>query len=172
MTTNNEDARLEQDIERAIKARGLMEQMAQWDQEMEEQTIRPLWGKVVRYIAYPLAAAAMLAGVLFMPITTNTTKEYRGLAMSAGPEYHELYLTAGNGSADLIYRATSEMSAGEFASAYKTLCDAESALNEEFTDHTDVQYTETMQDIRHLKSLCDLSRGQLFYTIRGKLRQR
>lgn len=172
MTINNEDERLEQDIVRAIKARGLMESMNQWDKEMAPSTVRLLWVRISRTLGYLLAAAAMLAGVLFAPITTRSTSEYQRMAQSAGMELHNLYLTAGGGSADLIYQATGKMSEGEFRTAYRLLSEAEVALNEEFTDHTDVQYIETLQDIIQLKAHCDLSRGQLFYTIRGKLNLR
>lgn len=172
MTTDMSDERIEYDIERAIKARGLKESMAQWDLEMEQQTVRPLWVRISRPLGYSIAAAAMLAGVLFTPIQTSTVVEYQNLARTTGVEIHDLYLTAGAGSADLVYQATDKMSAGDYHAAYKLLCDAEIALNEEFTDHSDLQYTETLQDIKQLKSLCDLSRGQLFYTIRGKLNLR
>lgn len=172
MTTDMSDERIEYDIERAIKARGLRESMAQWDQEMTKQTIRPLWVRVSRPLGYSVAAAAMLAGILFTPIQTHTVVEYQNLARTTGAEIHDLYLTAGAGSADLVYQATDKMNAGDFRAAHKLLCNAEIALDEEFTDHSDIQYTETLEDIRQLKALCDLSRGQLFYTIRGKLNLR
>ena len=172
MTTNNKDERLGRDIERAIKARGLMESMKAWDESMNQQTVRPLWMRMVRSIGYAVAAAAMVVGVLFVPFSTESTMNHRKMAQTTGKAMHDLYLTAGGGSADLVYQATEKMCAGEYKNAYSLLCEAELALDEEFSDHTNVQYLETKKDIRQLKGLCDLSRGQLFYTIRGKLNLR
>ncbi len=63
-TDKRKDEQIEQDIIRAIRSRGLREQMQEWEQEAqnpsrkEKPKHRTLWRKIV----YPIAAVAILAG--------------------------------------------------------------------------------------------------------------
>ncbi|MGM9745667.1 MAG: hypothetical protein ACI30H_01705 [Paludibacteraceae bacterium] len=165
----HDDALFEREIVNAIKARGLMESMERWDADAHRRKRRITY---MRAVFYPLAAAAMLLGVIFVPFVSETVQQTRTLAASTVTERQRQYVAAGGGSANLIYDAAEHMLQGEYRVAYGLLEQADAELEDEFTDKNDVQYRETKQDIRELKTLCDLSRGQLFYTIRGKINQK
>lgn len=91
-----DNKQLERDIENAIRARGLKEQMLQWDTERKQQTDHPhipvaasvpsredikptlkqsRWPKLRRAI-YTLSAVAVLAGIVVMAIPTSVWKNY------------------------------------------------------------------------------------------------
>ena len=77
-----DNKQLERDVENAIRARGLKEQMLQWDRESKgerqevkgneakEQTITP-WRKV-RMTIYSLSAVAAVAAILLVAIPAST----------------------------------------------------------------------------------------------------
>lgn len=73
-TEKTKDEELKQDIIRAIRIRGLREKMQDWEQEAQKQTHkdkpkhRPLWRKIV----YPIAAAAILASVVYAAVPAHT----------------------------------------------------------------------------------------------------
>ena len=165
-----DDAQFEREIINAIKARGLMESMQQWDAQAYRRKRRITYLR--RLVVYPLATAAMLAGLMFVPFASDAVQQARSLAAATATARQRQYVAAGGGSADLIYSATEKMLNSEYRVAYGLLEQADETLEYEFTDKNDVQYRETKQDIRELKTLCDLSRGQLFYTIRGKINQK
>ena len=90
---------LERDIENAIRARGLMQQMQQWDKEAKgerrevkgdearEQKITP-WRKIRRTI-YSLSAVAAVAAILIVAIPAST---YRQVARWGYRQYAQYFL--------------------------------------------------------------------------------
>ena len=94
-----DNKRLERDIENAIRARGLKEQMHQWDTEAKgekrevkgdeagEQKITP-WRKIRRTI-YSLSAVAAVAAILIVAIPAST---YRQVARWGYRQYAQYIL--------------------------------------------------------------------------------
>ena len=72
MDTKINEEMLEQDIIRAIRARGLREQMQEWESEAKpKQIIRPLKTRMLRVLT-PIAVAAMLIGVIVTVVPAST----------------------------------------------------------------------------------------------------
>ena len=108
-----DNKQLERDIENAIRARGLKEQMQQWDAERKQQTDHPripaaasmpsredikftknpsLWPKLRRTI-YPLSAVAVLAGIVVMVVPMSVWKNsYRQASRWAYQQYAHYFL--------------------------------------------------------------------------------
>ncbi len=76
---SEQDARLEQDIVNALRGRGLKEAMQQWDNEERLQKIRRNYRiKIaITSLLSPIAAAAILAGVIFLTPRTWRNEIYR-----------------------------------------------------------------------------------------------
>ena len=108
-----DNKQLERDIENAIRARGLKEQMQQWDAERKQQTEYPRipaaasmpssenikstqkpsrWPKLRRTI-YSLSAVAVLIGILVMAVPTSVWKNtYRQASRWAYQQYAHYFL--------------------------------------------------------------------------------
>lgn len=175
------DEQLEQDIIRAIRARGLREQMQQWESEAKpKQTIRPLWSRVMKILT-PMAVAAILIGVIVTVVPTSTwrygyrqiQREYARL-FHPKPQYQnssEVLLALAKpsisevgkrssssyalGHDDLVFEAVMEMNSGHYRTAQSILDDV---LSE--TSESNPRYAEIMDDVDYLYALCDLGRGR------------
>lgn len=108
-----DNKQLERDIENAIRARGLKEQMQQWEAERKQQTDYPRipaaasisscedinptqklsrWPKLCRTI-YTLSAVAVLAGIVIMAVPTSVWKSsYRQASRWAYRQYAHYFL--------------------------------------------------------------------------------
>lgn len=108
-----DNKQLERDIENAIRARGLKEQMQQWEAECKQQTDHPriptaasvpssedskpmqkqsLWPKLRRTI-YTLSAVAVLAGIVVMAVPMSVWKSsYRQASRWAYQQYAHYFL--------------------------------------------------------------------------------
>ena len=108
-----DNKQLERDIENAIRARGLKEQMQQWEAERKQQTDYPRipaaasmpsredimstqkpsrWPKLRRTI-YTLSAVAVLAGIVVMAVPTSVWKSsYRQASRWAYRQYAHYFL--------------------------------------------------------------------------------
>ena len=108
-----DNKQLERDIENAIRARGLKEQMQQWEAERKQQTEHPRilvaasmpsrgdsnpmqkqsrWPKLRRTI-YTLSAVAVLAGIVVMAVPTSVWKSsYRQASRWAYRQYAHYFL--------------------------------------------------------------------------------
>lgn len=108
-----DNKQLERDIENAIRARGLKEQMQQWEAERKQQTEHPRilvaasmpsrgdskpmqkqsrWPKLRRTI-YTLSAVAVLAGIVVMAVPTSVWKSsYRQASRWAYQQYAHYFL--------------------------------------------------------------------------------
>lgn len=173
---------LEKDIENAIRARGLREQMQQWETEAQtpKQTVRPLWPRI-RKVVYPIAIAAMLCGVIWAVVPTSTwhyglrvIKHEYARRFNPKPVYENsskvlLALTADEvaeigahnhgshalGTEDPIYEAVTAMQDGHYRVAQGILEDVIST-----TAETDPRYQEIMDDVDYLNAICDLGRDR------------
>lgn len=100
---NIDNKQLEREIENAIRARGLKEQMLQWDKEAKgerrevkgneasEQKITP-WRKIRRTI-YSLSAVAAVAAILIVAVPTSTWHStYHQLARWGYSQYAHFFL--------------------------------------------------------------------------------
>lgn len=180
MDTKINEEMIEQDIIRAIRARGLREQMQEWESEAKpKQTIRPLRSRMLRVLA-PIAVAAMLIGVIVTIIPSSTwrygyrqvQREYARLFHKqpayqnssevllalAEPSINEIGERSNSsyalGHDDPIYEAVMEMNSGRYRAAQGILDDVLSDFSE-----TDPRYAEIMDDVDYLNALCDLGRG-------------
>lgn len=103
-----DNKQLERDIENAIRARGLKEQMQQWDAERKQTTNHPpipatsmptreehkpsKWHTLRRTI-YSLSAVAVLIGILVMAVPTSVWKStYRQASRWAYQQYAHYFL--------------------------------------------------------------------------------
>lgn len=108
-----DNKQLERDIENAIRARGLKEQMQQWEAERKQQIEHPRisaaasmpsrgdskpmqkqsrWPKLRRTI-YTLSAVAVLAGIVVMAVPTSVWKStYRQASRWAYQQYAHYFL--------------------------------------------------------------------------------
>lgn len=103
-----DNKQLERDIENAIRARGLKEQMQQWDAERKQTTNHPhipttsmptrgeqkpsKWHKLRRTI-YSLSAVAVLIGILVIAVPTSVWKNtYRQASRWAYQQYAHYFL--------------------------------------------------------------------------------
>ena len=176
---------LEKDIENAIRARGLREQMQQWEAEartprLVEQTTRSRWSRIRKYV-YPIAIAAMLCGVIWKVVPASVWRDgYRMvqreyarrfapkptyqnssevLLALANPDISEIGSRNANshalGHEDPIMEAVTAMQAGHYRTAQSILDDVQST-----TAETNPRYQEIMDDVDYLFALCDLGRGR------------
>lgn len=177
--------KLDNEIEMAFKARGLMESMKQWDAEMRKaeqpdepnfvpinkphihhrrkwqeykQTMKPLIPRVFA----PIAIAAMLVGIFFVP--------FGGPASTIGKGYtseniKQLASLRGSGdAADYISKAYEALENKEFSDAAQLSQKAIKLLQN--TD--DPFHVDMLQDAEWYNALANLSRGQLWFTIKAK----
>lgn len=103
-----DNKQLERDIENAIRARGLKEQMQQWDAERKQTTNHPRipatsmptreehkpskW-HTLRRTLYSLSAVAVLIGILVMAVPTSVWKStYRQASRWAYQQYAHYFL--------------------------------------------------------------------------------
>ena len=103
-----DNKQLERDIENAIRARGLKEQMQQWDAERKQTTNHPSipatsmptreehkpskW-HTLRRTLYSLSAVAVLIGILVMAVPTSVWKStYRQVSRWAYQQYAHYFL--------------------------------------------------------------------------------
>lgn len=180
MDTKINEEKLEQDIIRAIRARGLREQMQQWESEAKpKQTIRPLWPRVLKVLT-PIAVAAMLIGVVVTVVPASSWKygyrqiqrEYARL-FHPKPQYQnssEVLLALADpsicevgersnssyalGHDDPVFEAVMEMNSGHYRAAQSILDDVQSTTSE-----SNPRYAEIMDDVDYLDALCYLGRG-------------
>jgi hypothetical protein len=183
MDTNQKDKQLEQDIIRAIQARGLREQMQAWDEENRRKqtssTIRPLWPRL-RKVVYSVAIAAMFVGVIIAVIPASTwQKGYRmvlqeyahwfnpkpvyqhssaEILAQAAPSIEEIgarnQYSHALGHEDPILEAVIEMNAGHYKGAQRILNDVQESIVE-----SDSSYKEISDDLNYLDALCELGQG-------------
>jgi len=151
--------KLDKEIEMAFKARGLMESMQQWDAEMrQKQVIKTLIPRVFA----PIAIAAMLAGVFFVP--------FGGPASTIGKGYTSENITQftsmrGTGdAANYISEAYAALVDKKFYDAAKLSQEAVKLLQ----DADDPFQVDMLQDAEWYNALANLSRGQLWFTIKAK----
>lgn len=122
-----DNKQLERDIENAIRARGLKEQMQQWEAERKQQTEYPRisaaasmpsrgdskpmqrqsrWPKLRRTI-YTLSAVAVLAGIVVMAVPTSVWKSgYRQASRWAYRQYAHYFLPSQ--SKKVVYENSTE----------------------------------------------------------------
>ena len=122
-----DNKQLERDIENAIRARGLKEQMQQWEAERKQQTEHPRilvaasmpsrgdsnpmqkqsrWPKLRRTI-YTLSAVAVLAGIVVMAVPTSVWKSsYRQASRWAYRQYAHYFLPSQ--SKKVVYENSTE----------------------------------------------------------------
>jgi hypothetical protein len=98
-----DNKQLERDIENAIRARGLKEQMQQWEAERKQTAEHPRiptqedskpskWRKLRRTI-YSLSAVAVLVGILVMAVPASTWRTgYRQASRWAYKQYAHYFL--------------------------------------------------------------------------------
>ena len=91
-----DEKQLERDIQNALRARGLREQMQQWEAERKreqqgetQQEIRSLWPKARKWV-YTMSVAAALIGVIVMAVPSSMRhsayrQAYRQYAKWFGP---------------------------------------------------------------------------------------
>ena len=183
MDTDQKNKQLEQDIIRAIQARGLREQMQAWDEEnrrkQTQQTIRPLWPRI-RKVVYPVAVAAMLVGAIITitpastwhkgyqivrheysrwfnpkPVYQNSS-EY--ILAQASESIEEIGTRNQNshalGHEDPIVEAVIELDAGHYRGAQRILNDVHESIHE-----SNPRYREIIDDVNYLEALCELGRN-------------
>ncbi len=181
MDTKFDNEKLEKDIIRAFQARGLREQMQQWDEEKRlQKQKRPLWHRL-RKVVYPVAVAAMLCGVIYAVVPASmwhyaycvAQREYAHFFRQE-PAYQNssevLLALASNsieeiatrnqnshilGHDDPMLEVVTEMKTGHYRTAQSILDDIQSA-----TDESNPRYNEIMDDVDYLSALCELGRGQ------------
>ena len=180
MDTKINEEMLEQDIIRAIRARGLREQMQEWESEAKpKQTIRPLWPRVMKVLT-PIAVAAMLIGVVVTVVPASTWRYgYRQVQREYARLFHkqpayqnssEVLMALAEqsinevgersnssyalGHDDLVYEAVMEMNSGHYRAAQSILDDVQSTTSE-----SNPRYAEIMDDVDYLNALCELGRG-------------
>ena len=180
MDTKINEEQLEQDIINAIRARGLREQMQQWESEAKpQQTIRPLWPRVMKILS-PIAVAAVLIGIIVTVVPTSTwyygyrqiqrefarffhqKPQYQNssevLLALAEPSISEVGERSNSSHAlghdDPVYEAVMEMNAGHYRAAQSILDDVQCTTSE-----SNPRYDEIMDDVDYLYALCELGRG-------------
>ena len=175
--------KLEKDIENAIRARGLREQMQQWEIEAREPKlvkpmVRPLWPRI-RKVVYPIAIAAMLCGVIWTVVPASTWRDgYRMvqreyarrfapkpayqnssevLLALVKPDINEISSRNADcqalGHENPIMEAVAAIDAGHYRVAQSILDDVQSV-----TAETNPRYQEIMDDVDYLYAICDLGR--------------
>lgn len=181
-TDKRKDEQIEQDIIRAIRSRGLREQMQEWEQEAQNQSRkekpkhRTLWRKIV----YPIAAVAILAGVVYAAVPAHTWRYCYRVAQQEYARYFHKRATYQNssevllalaepsveeignrnndshplGADDPIYEAAVEIKAGHYRIAQSILDDVQTTTSED-----NPRYQEIMDDIAYLSALCELGNG-------------
>ncbi len=183
METNQKNNQVEQDIIRAIQARGLREQMQAWDEENRRKqassTNRSLWPRI-RKVVYPIAIAAMLVGVIIAVIPASTWHQGYRMAMrqyahwfKPKPVYQNTstYILAQASSSieeigtrnqtshalgheDPFTEAVVEMKAGHYKAAQRILNDIQESIPEAHP-----RYQEIVDDVEYLDALCELGQG-------------
>ena len=177
--------KLKRDIENAIRARGLREQMQQWEAEAQglrlvKPKARPLWSRI-RKVVYPIAIAAMFCGVIWTVVPASTWRDGYRMAQReyarrfapkptyqnssevllalAKPDVSEIGSRNADrhalGHEDPIMEAVTAMQSGHYRAAQSILDDVQSA-----TAETDARYQEIMDDVDYLYAICDLGRGR------------
>lgn len=177
--------KLDNEIEMAFKARGLKESMQQWDAEMRQietdeptfvpinnqphshhhhkwqeykQVIKPLIPRVFA----PIAIAAMLAGVFFMPFGWHASTIGKGYTSENIEQFASL---RGSGdAANYITEAYSALVDKKFSDAAKLSQEAIKLLR----NADDPFQVDMLQDAEWYNALANLSRGQLWFTIKAK----
>lgn len=183
MTMNT---KFDNDIEMAFKARGLMQSMQQWDAEMRQEELlaemnikqishqprayrlrrlqeygQKIWPLIPRVLT-PIAIAAVFVGVFFMPFGWQPS------------------IVGKNYTRENIEKFASMRGSGEAANyvaeAYESL------VNEKFSDAAKISHEaikllqntddpfqiDMLQDAEWYNALANLSRGQLWFTIKAK----
>ena len=180
MDTKINDEQLEQDIIRAIRARGQREQMQEWESEAKpKQTIRPLKTRMLRVLT-PIAVAAILIGVIVTVVPASTWRYgYRQVQREYARLFHkqpayqnssEVLMALAEqsinevsersnssyalGHDDPVYEAVMEMNSGHYRAAQGILDDVQSTTSE-----SNPRYAEIMDDVDYLNALCELGRG-------------
>lgn len=186
MDTDNRQ--LERDIENAIRARGLKEQMQLWESERKQQTKPSLWPKL-RHTIYTLSAVAVLAGIVVMAVPTSVWKSsyrqasrwaYRQYAhyfqpsQPKGPTYEHtinelMAMAEPTVNQIVIDRYELEILGHEdlIQEAIMKIQKAEYAMAEDILSDArealstdDAYYQKSMDDIVYLEALCQLGKGR------------
>lgn len=185
MTMNN---KLDKEIEMAFKARGLMESMQQWDAEMRQneqsdgQTFVPInnqphvhrhhrWQEykqvikpLIPRVFAPIAIAAMLIGVFFMPFGWLAS-DGRSYADNNITQYTSYVSMKGSDEAvDYLANAYFALQNKEYAAAAKESKKAILLLQ----GASDPFRVDMLQDAEWYNALANLSRGQLWFTRQAK----
>lgn len=186
MDTKFDNERLEKDIIRAFQARGLREQMQQWEEEKRlqqqklEPAVRPLWHRL-RKVVYPIAVAAMLCGVIYAVVPASTWHyAYRMAQREYARFFHQepvyqnssevLLALASNGIEEIGNRNRNSHILGHDDPMFEVVTEmnvghyrsAQSILDDiqSATDESNPRYDEIMDDVDYLYALCELGRGQ------------
>lgn len=186
MDTKFDNEKLEKDIIRAFQARGLREQMQQWEEEKRlkqqksQPTVRPLWHRL-RKVVYPLAVAAMLCGVVYIAVPASSwhyayrmvQREYARFFRQE-PAYQNssevLLALASNSIEEIATRNQNSHILGHDDPMLEVVTEmnaghyraAQSILDDiqSATDESNPRYNEIMDDVDYLYALCELGRGQ------------
>lgn len=185
MDTEYNNKKLEQDVIRALQARGLREQMQQWEeekrlqQEKAKSSIRPLWARW-RKIVYPIMVAAMLCGVIYAVVPASTWHyTYRMVQREYARTFHTepvyqnssevLLALAANSIEDIGNRNQNSYALGHDDPMMEVVTEmnaghyrsAQGILDDiqSTTDESNPRYNEIMDDVDYLYALCELGRG-------------
>lgn len=181
---------LDKDIEMAIKARGLMESMKQWDAEENDVTFEPIVKgqgdakhrlvkrplqidtvisrivPLIKRVFAPMAIAAMLAGVFFVPfgwMASNIGADYTSSNLAQYASYSSMK-GAQDDAATFIAGAYDALSKMEYKDAAELSQKAMTMLQ----GTNDPFELDMLHDAEWYNVLANLSRRQLWYVIKAK----
>lgn len=186
MDTEFDNEKLEKDIIRALQARGLREQMQQWEEEKRLQqpkpqpVVRALWHRL-RKVVYPVAIAAMLCGVIYVVVPASSWHYVYRMAQHEYARFFHHEPAYQNSSEVLLALASNSIE--EIATRNQSshilghddpMLEVVTAMNEghyraaqsilddiqSATDERNPRYNEIMEDVDYLSALCELGRGQ------------
>lgn len=187
---NIDNKQLERDVENALRARGLKEQMHQWEAERKQSEYSQRKWKKIRTAIYSLSIAAAVIGVIFMtvPISTWQTtyhqltrwgyQQYAHYVLKSQPKQHPAY----KNSVETLM-AMAQPSVQQIADSYQeqeilghenpmheavwqilmgNYVVAQSILEDvkQNPDPNNVKYQTIMDDIAYLNALCDLGQNR------------
>lgn len=180
MDTNYNNDQLERDIENAIRARGLKEQMQQWDEEEKRKSSKQWrWRKARRWL-YSLSVVAAVALVLICIVPASTWRQAwkmgrYTLYQQYARYFHKPSATYKNSSEDILLMAQSDIAeigernseshalgandpiaeiTGEMQNGNYAL--AHRMLEDVELDESEPRYEETQVDVEYLCALCEL----------------
>lgn len=180
---------LDHDIEMAIKARGLMEAMRQWDAEennvssepisspsdakhkLVKRSVpvgqsRPIIIPLIKRVFAPMAIAAMLVGVFFIPFGWTASNVGSEFASSNLVQYSSYASLKGAQDDPATFIAEAYVALNE--KDYKTAAKLSKETMERLEGTKDPFKLDMFQDAEWYNALANLSRGQLWYVMKAK----